>query len=68
MQLPEYARRINPKGRVQLVCDKCKRTRYAKLTVDFPGSSVLENSNLGDYEAACGVCGTIHNDGYNMWR
>lgn len=66
MTLPKYEERMNPRNRVQLYCDKCKVNRYAELTSDFPGNFILENSNLGDYIAICGVCGKAYKDGYNM--
>jgi len=67
--LPDYAKGADRKRLVQLLCKgKCNRTRWAEMTVDFPGEEVLRNSDVFSFSAKCLKCGAIAKDPYNWFR
>ena len=68
--LPQYAQNADPNRIVRLMCKgKCGgETRYAEMTVDYPGEENLQGTQLGDFVAHCLMCGDEADDPYNWFR
>lgn len=68
-RLPKYAERADRKRLVRLFCKgKCNATRWAEMTVDYPGQEVLTRFHVLDLTATCLVCGRKAHDSYNWYR
>jgi hypothetical protein len=66
--LPEYAKSTLTSLLIQFHCDTCGCTRWGKLNKPFPGLPMLRNAEMGEFEAACLMCGNQVSDNYNWWR
>ena len=68
-RLPAYALGADRRRLVRLLCKgQCCKTRWAEMTVDYPGETVLRDSQLLQFQARCLVCGRIACDPYNWYR
>lgn len=64
--LPEYAQAADRKKLVKILCKgKCGTTRWAEMTVNYPGREILSKSQVLDFRAICLKCGCEAADGYN---
>lgn len=67
--LPLYARRGDRKRLVRLLCKgRCCVTRWAEMTVDYPGEVVLRKAWVLDFAATCLKCDGVARDPYNWYR
>lgn len=67
--IPNYAEGANRKRLIKIFCKNgCGITRWAEMTVDFPGQEILQRSQLGDFEAICLKCNKRASDCYNWHR
>jgi hypothetical protein len=67
--LPIYARHANRKRVIRLLCKgRCCTTRWAEMSVDYPGEAVLRRSQVMDFVATCLRCGQVARDPYNWYR
>ena len=66
--LPHYAKDANRARVVKYLCGRCNKTRFAEMTVDYPGREVLRQGDLGTYAANCLMCGERAIDPYNWYR
>jgi hypothetical protein len=66
--LPDYAARADRNRVVQLLCRSCGVTRWAEMTVDYPGAEALRSSQVMAFSARCLKCGDIARDPYNWYR
>jgi len=68
-KLPGYAKNANRKRVVRILCKgECKATRWAEMSVDYPGKEVLSNAELFDFTAKCLKCGYQAKDPYDWLR
>jgi len=68
-KLPAYARGADRGRLVRVLCKgQCGMVRWAEMSVDFPGIDCLRNSQVGDFQATCLVCGRVARDSYNWLR
>ncbi len=67
--LPRYAEHADRKRLVKLLCKgDCNTTRWAEMTVAYPGQEVLTGSQVLDFTAICLKCGREAEDPYNWYR
>jgi hypothetical protein len=67
--LPLYAKCGDRNRLVRLLCKgRCCATRWAEMTVDYPGEEVLHKTQVLDFAAACLKCGEVAHDPYNWYR
>lgn len=66
--LPNYAKNADRAKIVKILCGRCNTTRFAEMTVDYPGRVILHLGDLGTYEARCLKCKGRTSDPYNWYR
>ena len=67
--LPAYASSADRRKVVKVLCKgRCKKVRWAEMKEFFPGISHLRESQLGEFQATCLMCGKIALDCYNWTR
>ena len=67
--LPAYAQNANRRRVVKILCKgECIATRWAEMTVDYPGKEILRRAEAFDYTAKCLKCGYQAKDPYNWLR
>jgi hypothetical protein len=67
--LPKYAHGADPLRLVRLLCKgRCCKTRFAEMSVDYPGECLLRNAKVNQFTARCLKCGKIARDPYNWFR
>lgn len=66
--LPAYAEDADRSKVVKFRCGRCRMTRFAEMTVEYPGQEGLHNKELGTFEAKCLMCETVARDSYNWHR
>lgn len=67
-RLPQYAKSTPGNYLIQIHCDKCRCSRWARLNKPYPGKTALGNAELGEFSAACLMCGYEAWDSYNWSR
>jgi hypothetical protein len=67
--LPQYAASGDRKRVIRALCrGRCRATRWAEMTTDYPGAATLKQAQGGDYRAHCLRCGYEAIDPYNWFR
>ena len=66
--LSNYAKAADRSKVVKLRCGRCHTTRFAEMTVKYPGQESLRGKGLGTFEAKCLMCGAVARDPYNWYR